>query len=81
MNVVYLSGALQGYDGETAVRLVFERDPPRDSGFAGYDTVHLGNGISVPHTNIGFGVRRKPLRLELPQSRDTGSRQWWTYRS
>nr|ABK31937.1 aspartic protease 6 [Toxoplasma gondii] len=45
MNVVYLSGTLQGYDG--------------------YDTVHLGNGISVPHTNIGFGTL-----VDIPLLRD-----------
>lgn len=33
----------------------------------GYETVHLGNGISVPHTNIGFAVRA--IEAALPDAR------------
>ncbi|XP_026191083.1 gastricsin-like [Cyclospora cayetanensis] len=45
MDVQYLSGSLQGYDG--------------------YETVHLSDGIFVPHTNIGFATR-----LDIPLLQD-----------
>lgn len=31
--------------------------------YAAFEMVHLGNGISVPHTNIGFAVRLSCSKL------------------
>lgn len=55
MDVQYLSGSLQGYDGEQTSLLTLRHGKVQRR-YTAYETVHLGNGISVLHTNIGFAV-------------------------